>query len=457
MCIIDVPRGAQEIINRLQSRNYDAYIVGGCVRDSLLGLEPKDWDICTCARPYTIMSVFDDKQIIKTGLKHGTVTIVMDDGQYEVTTFRVDGAYTDGRHPDSVEFVADIREDLARRDFTINAIAYNDREGLVDPFLGVEDLLHSCIRCVGDATERFNEDALRILRAMRFSSVYKFYIDEDTSDTIHVNKNLLKLISAERIQSELVKMLRGQGVLQILTDYSDVIATIIPEMKSCIGFDQNNKYHQYTIYEHIAHAVENYIDYNNSRINEFNTYDDVVAVALLLHDIGKPECYSEDENGGHFYGHSELSAKIAVEVVKRLKFDNQSQHDIVELVQYHDVVIEPTPRTVKRWMNKIGPVQFMRLMDIRLADILAHSEGTQESRIQKRNECVELAFQIDEQNQCFQLKDLAINGKDLISIGFKEGKELGDVLRYVLDAVIEGEVENDRFVLLEFVKSRYSK
>ena len=450
---ISIPRGVQEIINRLHRCDYNAYVVGGCVRDSLLGLEPKDWDICTSATPDIVLNLFQDKRIIETGLKHGTVTIVMNDGQYEVTTFRVDGDYTDGRHPDSVRFVQDVRYDLSRRDFTINAMAYNDKEGLIDPFGGAKDLEYSIIRCVGNATERFSEDALRILRAMRFASVYKFYIEEDTSDAIHVNRDLLKLISAERIQAELVKMLKGAGVLANLLEFSDVIAIIIPEMQPCIGFDQHNKYHQYTIYEHIAHAVSNYADIDSHNTDLFNTFEDVVSVALLLHDIGKPECYTEDENGGHFYGHGEPSARIAAEVVKRLKFDNQSQHDIVELVQYHDVAIEPTLKTVRRWLNKLGETQFMRLMDIRLADIWAHSEGTQESRIEKRNRCVEIAKEIIQQNQCFQMKDLAISGKDLINIGFKEGRELGYTLRCVLDAVIDGEVVNEKESLLKYVES----
>lgn len=457
MCIIDVPRGAQEIINCLNRCDYDAYVVGGCVRDSLLGVEPKDWDICTSATPDIVLNLFQGKRIIETGLKHGTVTIVLDDGRYEVTTFRVDSDYSDSCHPDSVRFVQDIRYDLSRRDFTINAMAYNDKEGLIDPFGGVEDLRHFFIRCVGDAAERFNEDALRILRAMRFASVYKFYIDEDTSDAIHKNKDLLRLISAERIQSELVKMLKGQGILKILIDYSDVIATIIPEIAYCIGFNQNNKYHQYTIYEHIAHAVSNYTDIESHNTGLFNTFEDVVAVALLLHDIGKPECYTEDENGGHFYGHGVPSSRIATEVVKRLKFDSQSQNDIVELVQYHDTVIAPTVKTVRRWLNKLGETQFMRLMDIRLADIWAHAAGTQEYRVERRNQCVEIAKEIIKQNQCFQMKDLDINGRDLLDFGFREGRELGDALRFALDAVIEGRVENKKSALLDFVKLRCAK
>ena len=435
------------IIGELMHSDHEAYIVGGCIRDVLMGKQPKDWDICTSATPEEVEEIFADYKIIETGLKHGTVTVVINDDPFEITTFRTEGEYSDGRHPDKVEFVTDIMKDLSRRDFTINAIAYNAIQGFVDPFGGIQDIQDEVLRCVGDPDERFQEDALRILRAMRFASVLNFHIEDDTYLSMHFNKQLLKRISAERIQSELCKMLLGDSVCRILLQCWEIIGVIIPEMQKCFGFTQNNKYHQYTVYGHIAHAVANY-----------KGDDVVVKVALLLHDIGKPQCYSIDSEGhGHFYGHSEPSAKIAAEVVKRLKFDNRSQHDIVELVQYHDVVIEPTPRIIKRWMNKIGLVQFMRLMDIRLADILAHSEGTQESRIQKRNECVKLAFQIDEQNQCFQLKDLAINGKDLISIGFKEGKELGDALRSSLDAVIDDVVENEKSVLLDFVKSRYSK
>lgn len=437
---IKVPKGAKAIVMALRYDHHDAYVVGGCVRDSLLGIEPKDWDICTSATPSEILYSFRDKKVIETGIKHGTVTVVMDDGQYEVTTFRVDGDYSDNRHPDSVKFVESIYEDLSRRDFTINAMAYNSA-GLIDPFHGREDLERGVISCVGDPDARFEEDALRILRAMRFASVYGFTIDEKTSMSIHKNKDRLLNIAAERIQTELCKMLCGKGVLNVLLEYCDVMATIIPELKPCVGFNQNNKFHEYTVYDHIAHAVANY-----------DATDVVVKVSLLLHDIGKPCCYTEDQNGGHFYGHGTFSHDLAESVLTRLRFDNKTKHDILELVLYHDAIIEPTPKTIRRWLNKVGEKQFMRLLDIRMADILAHRKDTQESRIEKCNAIGMLASEIIEQNQCFKMKDLAIDGHDVMNLrGIKEGKEVGCILNEILDAVIAGTLENNRAELIEYL------
>ncbi|MDB7829171.1 CCA tRNA nucleotidyltransferase [Intestinimonas butyriciproducens] len=434
---IMIPHGAQEILETLQFNGYEAYVVGGCVRDSLLGVEPKDWDICTSAIPSRILYSFRDKRVIETGLKHGTVTVVMDDGQYEVTTFRVDGDYSDHRHPDSVNFTESLREDLARRDFTINAMAYSEKTGLVDPFGGAQDLKRKVISCVGNPNDRFSEDALRILRALRFASTYQFDIDNRTSKAIHSKADTLNEIAAERIRVELCKLLSGKGVLCVLMDYSDVIATIIPELRPCIGFEQNNRYHQYTVYNHIAHAVENY-----------KGNDDVVNVALLLHDIGKPLCYTEDERGGHFHGHGVVSHDIAEVVLDRLRFDNKSKADILELVLYHDSVIEPAPRVVKRWLNKIGEVQFLRLMDIRIADILAHAVDTQQSRIERHHALVQIEKNVIEEEQCFKLKDMNINGKDLIEIGVPEGKRVGMILDALLESVISGYIPNDHDILV---------
>lgn len=318
-----VPSGARTIIRGLQNEGFSAYVVGGCVRDSLLGLEPKDWDICTSAKPEEMKEYFTRCSVrtIDTGLQHGTITVDLErNGKFEVTTYRVDGNYSDSRHPDSVEFVDDIEQDLSRRDFTINAMAYNTTV-IVDPFSGQEDLKNGLIRCVGNPDDRFGEDALRILRAMRFASTYGFSIEEATAKSIHKNKDKLKNIAAERIQTELCKMLCGKGILNILIEYSDVIATIIPELEPCIGFDQNNRFHEFTIYDHIAHSVANY-----------EATDAVVNMSLLLHDIGKPCCYTEDEKGGHFYGHGVHSRDLAEKALNRLRFDNKSKNDILEQI-----------------------------------------------------------------------------------------------------------------------------
>ena len=440
---ICVPRGAQSIVMGLRYAHHEAYVVGGCVRDSLLGKEPKDWDICTSATPDEMKEHFIRAgfETIDTGLKHGTITVKVGKGeQYEVTTFRVDGNYSDSRHPDSVEFVDSVYKDLSRRDFTINAMAYNS-SGLIDPYHGRQYLERGVISCVGNPDDRFSEDALRILRALRFASTYNFTIDDKTAESIHKNKDNLKNIAVERIQSELCKMLCGKGVLQVLLDFSDVMSTIIPEITPCIGFKQNNPYHQYTIYDHIAHAVAN-----------CDTSDISIKVALLLHDIGKPMCYSEDENGGHFHGHALPGRDIAETVMNRLRFDNKTKEEVLDLVLYHDATIEPTPKTVRRWLNKIGERRFSQLLDIRMADIKAHAEGTQDSRIERCQALGAIMSEILEQEQCFCLKDLAIRGKDILSFGIQEGKLVGDTLNHILDMVINGELENYIEVQMEEAK-----
>lgn len=443
MIKIRLPTGAEQILNKLDENGYAAYVVGGCVRDSLLGIKPKDWDICTSATPSQIKEVFTDSKTIDTGIKHGTITVVIDDEHYEITTFRIDGEYSDCRRPDSVEFVSDIEQDLARRDFTINALAY--RPGfLLDLNGGANHLKSKKITCVGNPDDRFNEDALRIMRALRFASVYGFEIDSNTSEAIHRNAHPLNKIAVERINTELCKLLRGKGVLQILLDYSDVFSVVLPEIKPCIGFDQNNKYHCFTVYEHIAHAVANYPGADIS-----------VKLALLLHDIGKPTCYSEDENGGHFYGHGVPSADIAEQALKRLRFDSVTQQEVTELVLYHDSIIEPTSKTIRRWLNKVGEKQFARLLDIRKADILAHTEGTQQERIDKCTRINEVFSNILAEDQCFSLKKLNLRGRDLIEIGLPEGEKIGEILRVVLNKVIEGELENERDILVQYVREVY--
>lgn len=449
MSDIVIPDGAEIILNALRDEYHNAYIVGGCVRDSLLGICPKDWDICTSAKPDEVKDCLSAYGVrtIDTGLKHGTITADMGhNGTYEITTFRVDGDYSDGRHPDNIKFVSDIYTDLSRRDFTINSMAYN-RHGIVDPFNGRSDLSNGIVSCVGNPDDRFDEDALRILRALRFSSIYGFKIEDDTSDSIYRNKNKLSKISAERIQSELVKILCGDAVLDVLLKYSDVISEIIPEMSPCIGFDQNNRFHEFNVYDHIAHAVSNY-----------KGSDIVVKIALFLHDIGKPRCYSVDCNGGHFYGHGVQSHDISVDVLTRLRFDNKTKADVLELVLYHDSVIEPTQKTIRRWLRKIGEKQFRRLLDIRLADIMAHAKGTQQSRIEKLD-AVRLVFDdVIRQEHCFQMKDLSINGYDIMRwFGVSEGRVVGEMLGAALDGVVDGVVENNKECLAEYIKAQFNK
>lgn len=441
MGCVCIPNGAQNIIDTLEASGYEAYVVGGCVRDSLLGIVPHDWDICTSAVPSEIESCFEDRRIVETGLQHGTVTIIEDGVSYEVTTFRIDGRYSDSRHPDKVTYTKDIDSDLSRRDFTFNAMAYNERVGLIDPFGGAFDLIRGEISCVGNANDRFKEDALRIMRALRFASTYGFTISERTNEAIHINKKLLNNIAAERIREELCKIVMGRGVLGMLLNYSDIIATIIPEIEPCIGFQQNNPYHQYTVYDHIAHAVSNY-----------SGDDQSVKLALLLHDIGKPLCYTEDEKGGHFYGHGVYCHDVAEKVMERLRFDNRTADEVLTLVLYHDAIIEPTTKAIKRWLNKIGPQRFCQLMDVRMADILAHTKGTQASRVDKCNMVKAVLEQVIEEEQCFSISDLAINGHDIMDLGVPEGKRVGEILKKLLDVVISEDIGNEHTALVEYAK-----
>lgn len=457
---IDIPVGAHYLCNMLQYHGFDAYVVGGCVRDALIRLTPHDWDICTSAKPEEVLALMEEHGVktIETGLQHGTVTANLNGENYEITTFRVDGEYSDNRRPNHVEFVGDVIKDLSRRDFTINAMAYNPDvrfddpyygpSRLIDPWYGRIDLANRIIRCVGNPDNRFQEDALRIMRALRFAATYGFRIEEKTAEAIHRNKELLKNISAERIQSELTKMLCGKGVLDILLEYKDVMAVIVPELKPCIGFEQNNPHHIYDVYDHIAHAVANY-----------KGCDVSVKMALLLHDIGKPECYSVDTLDGvtgHFYGHSVNSMKIAKEVVERLKFDNKTKAEIVDLVLYHDADIMPRTRTVKRWMNKIGYDTLIKLTDVRTADILAHSEHNQTSKLDLNYAVYGLSQLISHEQQCFQIKDLAINGHDILALGVETGPTVGKVLNHLLDKVLDEEISNEYENLMDEAK-RYLK
>lgn len=443
--IINLPKDVEFILSRLKQHNYRAVVVGGCVRDSLLNITPHDWDISTAATPDEVLDVFKHFKTIPTGIQHGTVTVVVNKNMYEITTFRIDGDYTDNRHPESVKFSTHISEDLSRRDFTINAMAYDPEYGLYDFYNGLQDLRNGIIRCVGDPDKRFHEDGLRILRALRFASTYGFKIDESTSKAIHNNHQLLNNISKERINSEFCKMLMGKGILNILLNYSDVICRIIPEMKPCVGFNQNNKWHQYTVYEHIARATDAYKG------------DDLITrLALFFHDIGKPNSYTEDAEGhGHFYGHPVPSSQITEKVMTDLRFDNKTKEQVVKLVLLHDVRIEPEYNIVRRYLCNCEETQFFRLMDIRLADILGQTEEDRSERIKKRNRIVEIAREVVSQDQVFTLKKLAINGNDLIQHGMHQGRIIGYALNNLYNLVLNESVKNTREDLLNWVQKAY--
>jgi len=436
---IEIPCGAAALLDALERAGFEACAVGGCVRDSLLGLTPHDWDLCTAARPEQVKAALAglDCTCLDTGLKHGTVTVLYGGGAYEVTTYRVDGPYSDARHPDSVALSTRLEDDLVRRDFTVNSMAYSPRRGLVDPFGGEADLRRGLLSCVGDPSIRFSEDALRILRALRFSSTYGFAIDPATASAIHEKKDLLGRVSGERIREELCRLLCGRGTLDVLLAYPDVLCVPIPELAPCVGFDQRSRYHCYTIYEHMARSV--------AVCREF---DPVTRFALLLHDVGKPACFSLDERGGHFKGHGEAGFALAGPVLDRLHFDGKTRREILELVRCHDTPPEATPRSVRRWLARLGPEQTARLLEVARADTLAHAEWTVEKRLEELDRAQVLLEQALAEDACFSLRDLAVKGDDLLALGVPEGRQVGALLNALLGEVLDGTAPNRREALL---------
>ncbi len=433
---IDIPPEAGRLIDRLRDNGFDAYVVGGCVRDSLLGKTPNDWDICTAATPDEVKRCLAGSRIIETGLKHGTVTAVTDGGCFEITTFRTEGGYSDFRRPDSVAFVGDVKEDLARRDFTMNAMAYNGSVGLVDPFGGVKSLSEKVISCVGKPDKRFREDALRILRALRFSSVFGFRIDGETSEAIHENKELLCRISAERISEELRKLLTGRDVLRVLLDYPDVFSTIVPELGPCVGFCQKSRYHAFDLWTHTARSVHNAVN------------DPSIRLAMLLHDIGKPPCFFEDENGkGHFYGHAQKSAELAEKRLKQMRIPVKEKELICTLIRAHGNDLFPTEKSIERWLAYFGRETFFSLLKVKKADELSKNGGTGRSRDVEAAES--MARSLLEKEPCLSESSLDINGGDLKAAG-AEGEEIGRIKKELLDLVIEGTCKNERSELLRY-------
>lgn len=441
---IILPDDVLRILKILNNNGFAAYIVGGCVRDSLLGLTPKDWDICTSASPHDIKNCFDCFKTVDTGIKHGTVTVITEGGMYEVTTYRIDSSYSDGRHPDNIQFVDSILLDLARRDFTMNAIAYHPSKGFIDPYHGIDDLRYGMIYCVNDPDKRFNEDGLRILRALRFAANYGFIISSDVKASIFRNISMLDKISKERINSELCKILCGSNAFNVLIDYKHIFGHIIPELSECIGFNQNNPYHMYDVYDHMMHALSFY-----------DGHDLIIKLALFLHDIGKPLCYTEDERGGHFYGHASVCAELANTIMRRLKFDNQTRNKVVELIKYHDAEIPRSAKSIRKWITKVSYEQFSRMMEIKRCDILAHSPKNQASRLALYTDCMNMLNQIEQDDNCFAIKDLVISGTDVMALGYPQGPIIGKILNSCLDAVVCNQVSNDKQSLSNYIITKF--
>lgn len=428
---ITVPDYALAVVERLESRGYEAYVVGGCVRDSLLGRQPNDWDVCTNALPEDVLRVFRRFHVIKTGLQHGTVTVMSDKQPVEVTTFRIDGNYSDNRHPDAVSFVSRVEEDLARRDFTINAMAYSPTRGLVDAFGGQEDLAAGLIRCVGEPDARFNEDGLRIMRALRFAARFGFAIERETAASVRRNRHLLENVSAERIFKELKGILIGSGVTDMLLAFPEVFSCIIPELAPSIGFDQHTPYHCHDVWTHSAYAVA------------AAPADEILRLTMLLHDVGKPSCFSMDENGrGHFYGHPAAGEKLTKTILQRLKSDNATLSTICTLVRVHDMTMPTTVPGMRRLVGRLGVENVRRLLDVQRADHAAHSDYDHASGTALIRDAAELLEDVLEMEPAFTVKDLAINGNTLMQLGMKPGPAMKQVLETLLAAVQEGELEN---------------
>ena len=434
---IDLPENVKNIIEELNKAGYEAYAVGGCVRDSILGRVPNDWDITTNAKPLDVKSIF--RRTVDTGLKHGTVTVLIGKEPYEVTTYRIDGEYEDSRHPKEVSFTSDLKEDLLRRDFTINAMAYNDTDGLVDIFGGMEDIEAKVIRCVGEPKERFSEDALRLLRAIRFAAQLGYDIEEKTYEAIKELSPTLKNISAERIQAELNKILVSDNPSMLKTAFeTGLTAQFIPELDLCFNTVQNNPHHCYNVGDHIIKAIESIEP------------DKTLRLTMLLHDIAKPQCKKTGEDGiDHFHGHQIKSSEMAVDILRRLKYDNDTIDKTKRFVKYHDERLEAGTKIMRRAMNRIGADAFPDIFKVWVADVSAQSDYQREekfARIERNKSDYE---EIIAKNECVTLKDLAVTGRDLINAGMQAGPALGEVLDQMLKDVIEEPDHNNKEYLLK--------
>ena len=440
---LDAPLPALTALARLRAAGFEASLVGGCVRDRLLGREPGDWDIATAALPEQVEEVFAGERLIETGLKHGTVTVLLDGMPLEITTFRTESAYTDHRHPDAVRFTPSLTEDLARRDFTVNAMAWSPEAGLEDPFGGQADLAAAVIRCVGAPEQRFSEDALRILRALRFAAQLSFSIDPSTAAAAHALRGTLDLVSRERIAVELTKLLCGPDVCRVLTEYWEILAVPLPELAPMAGLDQRSAYHCYDVLTHCAVSASHVPP------------EKLLRWAALLHDVGKPATFTTDEAGrGHFHGHAAVSTELAREILTRLRFDKDTVRRVSALVELHDYPIDPLvgnpERAIRRLLGRLGEEDFFRLLALKRADALAHHPDYRD-RTAACDRIEALARSLLAQKQCFSLKDLAVNGNDLLALGIPKGPAVGQALNRLLDAVVSGELANERQPLLDFL------
>ena len=433
---IQLPEKVSRIIQTLEEAGHEAYAVGGCVRDSVIGREPADWDITTSALPEQVKELFH--RTIDTGIEHGTVTVMMDKEGFEVTTYRIDGEYRDHRHPEQVNFTGELKEDLRRRDFTINAMAYNDRCGMVDAFGGIEDLKHGVIRCVGVAGERFEEDALRILRAVRFAAQLGFEIEKETADAARALAGNLKDISAERIQTELVKLLVSPHPEMLRTAYElGITRVVLPEFDVMMETPQHHPHHMYSVGEHTLKALE------------FTDPEKVLRLSVLFHDFGKPQTRTTVDGVDHFHGHANVSAQETVRIMRRLKFDNATMDQVKRIVLYHDARPQPDERQIRRLLHRAGEDIFPELFQVMGADILAQSEYRKIEKLVNLERVHQVYDEILKRKDCISLKNLQVTGKDLIAAGMEPGKKIGEILNQMLEDVLETPEHNEREYLLK--------
>jgi tRNA nucleotidyltransferase (CCA-adding enzyme) len=440
-----IPKEVEEIILKLNKEGFEAYIVGGCVRDILMDRIPSDWDITTSAKPEEVKRIFP--RTYDTGIVHGTVTVVMNKSHFEITTYRIEGIYEDYRRPKEVSFTNNLEEDLSRRDFTMNAIVYHPQEGFIDPMGGIIDIENKIIRCVGDPSKRFEEDALRMLRGILFSSQLNFNIEEETYNAIKDNAALISYISAERIKEELDKMLMGDFTDKLVLLYeTGILKYILPELHKCFKTEQNHPHHVDNVGIHTLKSVE--------------AVDKILNLkwVMLLHDIGKANCKQTDEKGiDHFHGHVEESVRLSKNIVKRLKFDKKSSNHIIKLIQWHDERIKADKKLIKEILFQLGEEAFLDLLKVQLADSRAQNPDYIKEKEKQLESLYEIYKEIKENNECFLLKDLAVNGQDLISLGIKEGKEIGKILKSLLELVIDKPNQNNKEALLSYIKENYIK
>lgn len=432
----------KKIISVLSAAGYKAYFVGGCVRDFFMRRPFNDIDIASSSTPIETETALSAACIrcIETGIKHGMVTAIINGESFEITTFRSDGEYKDNRHPENVSFVTDVKTDLARRDFTVNAMAYNENDGLVDVFGGIDDINNKIIRCVGNPDKRFNEDALRIIRALRFSSVLGFEIEENTQKSIFKNKDLLKNIAAERIFVELKKLLCGDNAESVLLKYKEVIAVVVPELAPCFDFAQNTKWHLYDVYTHIVKSVG------------FSPKTDYMRLTLLLHDIGKPYCLKVDDRGvDHFKGHQEKGAFLAERALRRLKCDNATLKKVVTLISVHDEKIYLDSKSIKYWLRRLGDSATLDFLDVKIADMESHNLEFAGHEVEELERIKQKAIEIINSGEPYRISDLKIRGNDLISVGIS-GKSISDALNYLVEKVSDDKSLNDKNTLLKMAK-----